>query len=201
VYCLGSFHQKCGRCFLLPTLAHNIEKTLNPIIFPCKFESTLCTLDINVAQFPSVMENNIKIRNTCPSEVISINTEFENNEKPWNYEMHYKVPKQYKFHQKKTLKNQCKLLKTSFTDLEKKVYVKSMHYRRQRGIVPFLIASSSSTMRILCTRERSTRKPFQIWDPSKAGFDSFLLLFLVQREPFCCGWCQCSRDFVGWTIK
>jgi hypothetical protein len=31
-----------------------------------------------------------------------------------------KVPKQYKFHQKKNLKNQCKLLKTSFTNLEKK---------------------------------------------------------------------------------
>jgi hypothetical protein len=66
---------------------------LNPIIFPCKFENTLCTLDIDVAQFPSVMENNIKIRNTCPSEAISINTKFDNNKKPSNYEMHYKSPK------------------------------------------------------------------------------------------------------------
>jgi hypothetical protein len=39
------------------------------------------------------MENNIEIRNTCPSEAISINTKFENNEKSWNYEMQYKSPK------------------------------------------------------------------------------------------------------------
>ncbi len=30
------------------------------------------------------------------------------------------------------------------------------------ALFAFVIASSSSTMRILCTRERSTRKPFQI---------------------------------------
>jgi hypothetical protein len=30
------------------------------------------------------------------------------------------------------------------------------------ALFPFVIASSSSTMRILCIRERSTRKPFQI---------------------------------------
>jgi hypothetical protein len=60
-------------------------------------------------------------------------------------------------------------------------------------LFPFVIASSSSTMKILCTRKRSIRKPFQISDPSKVGFDSVLPLFLVQREPFCCGW-FCRMD-------
>jgi hypothetical protein len=41
-----------------------IEKTLNPIVFPSKFEGTLHTLDLDIAQFPSVTENNIQMRNT-----------------------------------------------------------------------------------------------------------------------------------------
>ncbi len=41
-----------------------IEKTLNPIVFPSKFEGTLRTLDLDIAQFPSVTENNIQVRNT-----------------------------------------------------------------------------------------------------------------------------------------
>jgi hypothetical protein len=82
VYCLGYFHQKCGGCPFLFTLVKNIGKTLNPIIFLFKFENTLRTLDLDVAQFRSVMENNIQIINTCPSEARSISTNFENNKKP-----------------------------------------------------------------------------------------------------------------------
>ncbi len=37
-----------------------IEKTLNPIVFPSKFEGTLHTLDLDIAQFPSVTENTFK---------------------------------------------------------------------------------------------------------------------------------------------
>jgi hypothetical protein len=79
VYCLGYFHQKCGGCPFLFTSAKNIGKTLNPIIFLFKFENTLRTLDLDVAQFRSVMENNIQIINNCPSEAIFISTNFENN--------------------------------------------------------------------------------------------------------------------------
>jgi hypothetical protein len=82
VYCLGYFHQKCGGCPFLFTSAKNIGKTLNPIIFLFKFENTLRTLDLDVAQFRSVMENNIQIINTCSSETKSISTNFENNKKP-----------------------------------------------------------------------------------------------------------------------
>jgi hypothetical protein len=38
-----------------------IEKILNPIVFPSKFEGTLHTLDL---EFPSVIENKIQMRNT-----------------------------------------------------------------------------------------------------------------------------------------
>jgi hypothetical protein len=64
-------------------LVKNIAKTFNPIILPSKFGSTiLCPhLSLDVAQFPSVMENNIQIRNICPIEVGSNNTKFENNKK------------------------------------------------------------------------------------------------------------------------
>lgn len=41
-----------------------IEKTLNPIVFPSKFDNTLHTLDLDIAQFPSVTKNNIQMRNT-----------------------------------------------------------------------------------------------------------------------------------------
>lgn len=41
-----------------------IEKTLNSIVFPSKFEGTLRTLDLGIAQFPSVTKNNIQMRNT-----------------------------------------------------------------------------------------------------------------------------------------
>ncbi len=41
-----------------------IDKTLNPFIFPSKFEGTMRTLDLNIAQFPSVTKNNIQMRNT-----------------------------------------------------------------------------------------------------------------------------------------
>jgi hypothetical protein len=87
VYGFGYFHQKCNGCPFLFTSAKNIGKTLNPIILLFKFENTLCTLDLNVAQFPSVMENNIQIINICPSKAKSISTNFENNKKPlilWN---------------------------------------------------------------------------------------------------------------------
>jgi hypothetical protein len=81
VYCLGSFHPKCGGCLLLFILAKNIEKTLNLIILPSKFESTLGTSDLDIAQFPSVIKNNIQMKNTCPSEAGPMNTKFENNKK------------------------------------------------------------------------------------------------------------------------
>ncbi len=64
--------------------------TLNLIIFSSKFENTLHTLDLNVTQFPIVIEN--KIQRTCPNEAKFINTNFEKNKKPYNYEMHYKSP-------------------------------------------------------------------------------------------------------------
>jgi hypothetical protein len=54
VYCLGFFHQKCGGYFVPFTPTKIVKKTLNPIILPSKFESTLHTLDLNVAQFPNV---------------------------------------------------------------------------------------------------------------------------------------------------
>jgi hypothetical protein len=69
-------------CLLPFTLAKNIGKTLNPIILPSKFESTLRTLDLDIAQFPSVIENNIQMRNICPSEARSMNTNFFKNKNP-----------------------------------------------------------------------------------------------------------------------
>jgi hypothetical protein len=53
VYFLSSFHQKCDGCLLPFKLAKNIGKTLNPVMPPFKFESTLHALDLEVAQFPS----------------------------------------------------------------------------------------------------------------------------------------------------
>jgi hypothetical protein len=64
---------------------------LNLIIFSFKFENTLHTLDLDVTQFPIVIENNIQ--RTCPNEAKFINTNFEKNKKPYNYEIHYKSPK------------------------------------------------------------------------------------------------------------
>jgi hypothetical protein len=81
VYCLSSFHQKCDGCLLPFTLAKNIGKTLNPVVPPFKFESTLHALDLEVAQFPSASENIIQMKNTYPCEVGSMNTKFENNQK------------------------------------------------------------------------------------------------------------------------
>jgi hypothetical protein len=62
VYYLGSFHQKHDGCLFPFTSTKNIRKTLNPIIFPFKFETSLCTLDVDIAQFPSVTKNNIQMR-------------------------------------------------------------------------------------------------------------------------------------------
>jgi hypothetical protein len=61
---------------------------LNLVILPSKFENTLHTLDLDVAQFPNVIKNNIQIKNTYPSEVGSIYSKFENNKKCKNYEIH-----------------------------------------------------------------------------------------------------------------
>ncbi len=82
VYCLGFFHQKCIGCLLPFTPTKNIRKTLNPIMLPSKFESTLHTLDLDITRFPSVIKHNIQMKNTCPSEARSMNTNFENNKKP-----------------------------------------------------------------------------------------------------------------------
>jgi hypothetical protein len=77
----GSFHQNCNGYLLPFTPTKNIGKTLNPIMHPFKFENTLHTLDLEIAQFPSARENIIQMRNTYPSEVGSMNTNFENNQK------------------------------------------------------------------------------------------------------------------------
>jgi hypothetical protein len=81
VYCLGSFHQKHDECFLPFTPTKNIGKTLNPLILPFKFESTFCTLDLDIV-FPSVTKSNIQMINTCPNEAGMMNTIFKNNKKP-----------------------------------------------------------------------------------------------------------------------
>jgi hypothetical protein len=65
-------------------LAKSIEKTLNLIILPSRFESTLRTLDLDDAQSPNVRESNIQMRNTCPSEARSMITNLENNKKKKN---------------------------------------------------------------------------------------------------------------------
>jgi len=62
-------------------LAKNIGKRLNPIIFPFKFESTLHTLDLDIAQFLNVTKSNIQMKNICPNEAGSMNTNFENKKK------------------------------------------------------------------------------------------------------------------------
>jgi hypothetical protein len=118
VYCLGSFHQNCSGCLLLFTLAKNIEKTLNTIILPSKFESTLHTSDLDIAQFPNIMKNNIQMKNTCPSEAGSMNTNLENNKKnPKIMECTITVSKQCNFHTPKK-----KLLQTNLSPLEHPVY-------------------------------------------------------------------------------
>jgi len=114
---------KCNGCLLPFTPAKNIGKTLNPIMAPFKFESTLHTLDLKVAQFPSASENIIQMRNTYLSEVGSMNTNFENNQKnPKIMKCTIAVPKQCNFHpkkKKKTITNQFKSFKTSFVVLKK----------------------------------------------------------------------------------
>lgn len=58
-----------------PTIHYSLT-TLNLIIFSSKFENTLQTsLDLDVRQFPIVIENNIQ--KTCPNEAKFINTNFE----------------------------------------------------------------------------------------------------------------------------
>ncbi len=82
VYCLGFSHQKCVGCLLPFTPTKNIGKTLNPIILPFKFESILHTLDLDITRFPNVIKHNIQMKNTCPSEARSMNTNFENKKNP-----------------------------------------------------------------------------------------------------------------------
>jgi hypothetical protein len=113
VYCLGSFHQKRDGCLLPFISVKNIGKTLNLIILPSKFASTLCTLNLDVAQFPNVTESNIQMRNTCPSEARFMITNFENNPKnPKIMKCSKTVPKQCKF----TKTN--KLLQTNLNPLK-----------------------------------------------------------------------------------
>ncbi len=72
---------------------------MNPIIFPSKFESTLSSLDLEIAQFPNVTNNNIQMKNICPNEAGSMNTKFLKQEKTLKYEMHYNNPKTIQFSQ------------------------------------------------------------------------------------------------------